>query len=118
MTDAHGIARNTAKRLAPIFGEALPLTVQKVIHGAGAKPGQFDLGAVAALAGIATLIVQCAQFAFDWRKSRGSSGGKDEIEALKRELRLMAAKLDGVSEKDRDAVIEAVAKETGDEGEV
>ncbi len=42
MTDANAIARNTAKRLAPMFGEALPLAVEKIIHGAVGKPGQFD----------------------------------------------------------------------------
>jgi hypothetical protein len=128
MTDAHGIARNTAKRLAPQFGEALPLNVEKVIHGAGAAPGQFDLGALAGLAAIAAFIVQCSQFAFEWRKERrgrkeeakaanDEAGAlKAEIEALKRELRLIAARLEGVDAKARDQVIEAVVKETQDGG--
>ncbi len=111
---ANHIARMSAKRLMPKFGDDLPFAVEKVIQTGTAEPGQFDLGAVAALAGIATLIVQCAQFAFDWKHKNGG-GGKDEIEALKRELRLMAAKLEGVSEKARDEVIEAVAEEV--EGE-
>ena len=45
MTDAQSIARKTAKRRAPKFGDALPLAVEKVI--ADVKSGQFDLGALA-----------------------------------------------------------------------
>ncbi len=111
---ANHIARMSAKRLMPKFGDDLPFAVEKVIQTGTAEPGQFDLGAVAALAGIATLIVQCAQFAFDWKHKNGG-GGKDEIEALKRELRLMAAKLEGVGDEVRGEVVEAVAQEA--EGE-
>jgi len=106
---ANHIARMSAKRLMPKFGDALPLAVEKVIQSAPAERGQFDLGALGAIAGIATLIVQCAQFAFDWRNR---NAGKADIEALKRELRLELGVPEGVSEKARDEVIEAVAEET------
>jgi hypothetical protein len=43
--DAQSIARKTAKRRAPKFGDALPLAVEKVI--ADVKSGQFDPGALA-----------------------------------------------------------------------
>ncbi|MGO8954194.1 MAG: hypothetical protein ACLPWS_14000 [Rhodomicrobium sp.] len=106
---ANHIARMTAKRLMPKFGDDLPFAVEKVIQSDTVEPGQFDLGAVAALAGIATLIVQCAQFAFDWKNR---NGGKMDIEALKRELRLELGLPDGVPEKARDEIIDAVAGET------
>ena len=112
MTDPHGIARKTAKRLAPQFGEALPLTVEKIIHGAVSKPGQFDLGALGALAGIAQLIVQVGYILYELIYKR-----KLDKEALKRELRHELGLPQGVSEKQRDAVIDAAVAETKDEGE-
>ena len=69
---ANHIARMAAKRLMPKFGDGLPFAVEKVIQSDTAEPGQFDLGALAALAGIATLIVQCAQFAFELEKEQGA----------------------------------------------
>lgn len=107
---ANRIARMTGKRLMSKFGDGLPLAVEEVIQTSTTEPGQFDLAALPAGDGIAILIVQCAQFAFDWKHKNGG-GGKDEIEALKRELRLMAAKLEGVGEKVRGEVVEAVAEE-------
>ncbi len=106
---ANHIFRMSAKRLMPKFGDDLPFAVEKFIQSAEADPGQFDLGAVAAVAGIATLIVQCAQFAFDWKNK---NGGKVDIEALKRELRLELGQPEAVTEKVRDEVIDAVAEET------
>ncbi len=145
---ANHIARMTAKRLMPKFGDALPLTVEQVIQSAPAQPGEFiDFGTLAA---IAALIVQCAQLAFDLKSSKGGgekarSGrpegdsanklrssspegdganklrssspegdGADKLdkEALKRELRLELGLPEGVSEKTRDEVIDAVAEET------
>ncbi len=106
---ANHIARMTAKRLMPKFGDALPLTVEQVIQSAPAQPGEFiDFGTLAA---IAALIVQCAQLAFDLKRSKGG-GEKLDKEALKRELRLELGLPEGVSEKTRDEVIDAVAEET------
>ncbi len=171
---ANHIARMTAKRLMPKFGDALPLTVEQVIQSAPAQPGEFiDFGTLAA---IAALIVQCAQLAFDLKRSKGGgkklrssspegdsannlrssspegdsannlrssspegdsanklrssspegdsanklrssspegdSANKLDKEALKRELRLELGLPEGVSEKTRDEVIDAVAEET------
>jgi hypothetical protein len=114
---ANHIARMSAKRLMPKFGDGLPFAVEKVIQSDTAEPGRFDLGALAAIAGIATLIVQCAQFAFDWKRSRSGGEGKPDIEALKealkRELRLeLGLELpEGVGEKARDEIVDAVANE-------
>ncbi len=67
---ANHIARMTAKRLMPKFGDALPLTVEQVIQSAPAQPGEFiDFGTL--VAAIAALIVQCAQLAFDLKRSKG-----------------------------------------------
>jgi hypothetical protein len=108
---ANHIARMSAKRLTSKFGDDLPSAVEKVIQGAQAEPGQFDLiNVLGAIVGIATLVVQCAQFAFDWKRSKG--GGKVDIEALKRELRLELGLPDGVSEQERDEIVDAVADET------
>lgn len=107
MTDVHAIARKTAQRLVPKFGEALPLAVEKVTHGAGAKPGQFDLSALAALAGIAAFILQCVQAAIDWKHRKS---GKQDIDTLKRAL-LELRTPQGVSEEARHKVIDAVAEE-------
>ena len=106
MTDAHDIARNAAKRLAPQFGKDLPLTVEKVIHGA-VKPRQFiDTGALA----LGSFIVSCASFAFNvYINTIGKE--KPDAEALKRTLRLEVRLPEGVSEKTRDAVLSAVAEE-------
>ena len=105
---ANHIARMSAKRLMPKFGGNLPLAVEQVIQSAPAESGQFvDFGA---LAGIAALIVQCAQLAFDLRSK------KLDREALKRELRHELGLPEGVSEKARDEVIEAVLEETEDDG--
>jgi hypothetical protein len=106
---ANHIARMAAKRLMPKYGDGLPFAVEKIIQSDPAEPGQYDLGALAAIAGIATLIVQCAQFAFDWKKSKGE---KFDKEALKRELRLELGLPEGIGEKTRDEVIEEVAEET------
>jgi hypothetical protein len=107
MTDAHDIARATAMRLAPQFGKDLPLTVEKVIHGAAEKPGQFiDMGALA----LAGFIVQCANFAFTvYINTIGKE--KPDAEALKRTVRLEVKLPEGVSEKTRDTVISAVVEE-------
>ena len=111
MTDASEIARKTAKRLSPKYGDALPLTVEKTIHGAAGKPGQFiDIATLV----VAALIVRCAHLAFEWRKSKGGAG-KPDVEVLKLELRLELGRPEGISEKTRDDVIDAVAEET--EGE-
>jgi hypothetical protein len=105
---ANHIARMSAKRLMPKFGDNLPLAVEQVIQSAPAEPGQFiDFGALAA---VATLIVQCAQFAFDLRAK------KLDRKALKRELRHELGLPEGVSEKARDEVIEAVVQEAEDDG--
>jgi hypothetical protein len=107
---ANHIARMTAKRLMPTFGDALALTVEQVIQSAPAQPGQFiDFGALAA---ISALIVQCAQLAFDLRRTDGGGGEKLDKEWLRRELRLELGLPEGVSEKARDEVIDAVAEET------
>ena len=114
---ANHIARMSAKRLMPKFGDGLPFAVEKVIQSDAAEPGQFiDVGALAALA---TLVVQCAQFAFDWKRSRSGGEGKPDIEALKRELRLELGRElpEGVSEKARDEVVEAIAEEMDGEAE-
>jgi hypothetical protein len=112
MTDAHAIARKTAKRLAPQFGGALPLAVEKVIHGADGKAEQFGLEALAALAGIAAFILQCVQAVIDWKRKNKD---KADIEDLKRVL-LELRPPQGVSEKARDEVIDAVVEEVKDEG--
>ncbi len=117
MTDAQGIARKTAKRLTPQFGQALPLAVEKVIHGAGAVSRQFDLGALAALAGIAQLIVQVGYILYELKYKR-ASGEKLDKEALKRELQHELGLPHGVSEEQLNAVIDAAVAETKDEGEV
>ena len=109
---ANHIARMSAKRLMPKFGDGLPFAVEKVIQTGTAEPGQFiDVGTLAALA---TLVVQCAQFTFDWKRSRSGGEGKPDIEALKRELRLELGRElpEGVSEKTRDEIIDDVADET------
>lgn len=114
---ANHIARMSAKRLMPKFGDGLPFAVEKVIQTGTAEPGQFiDVGTLAALA---TLVVQCAQFAFDWKRSRSGGEGKPDIEALKRELRLELGRElpEGVSEKERGEVVEAIAEETDGEAE-
>ncbi len=54
--------------------------------------------------------MQCAQLAFDLRAK------KLDREALKRELRHELGLPEGVSEKARDEVIEAVLEETEDDG--
>ena len=54
--------------------------------------------------------MQCAQFAFDLRAK------KLDREALKRELRHELGLPEGVSEKARDEVIEAVLEEAEDDG--
>jgi hypothetical protein len=107
MTDAHDIARATAKRLAPQFGKDLPLTVEKVIHGAVQKPGQFiDMGALA----LGSFIVSCASLAFNvWINTIGKE--KPDADALKRTVRLEVKLPEGVSEKTHDAVISAVVEE-------
>ena len=110
MTDAHDIARATAKRLAPQLGKDLPLTVEKVIHGA-VKPGQFvDLTIIP----VAAFIVQCAQFIYTMHKD---SLGKENLDtdALKRKLRLELGLPEHVTPKVRDAVINAVIDEVKDE---
>ncbi len=120
---ANHIARMSAKRLMPKFGDGLPFAVEKVIQTGTAEPGQFDLGALAAIAGIATLVVQCAQFAFEWKRSRSGGESKPDIEALKealkRELRLELGRElpEGVGEKARDEVVEAIAEEADGEAE-
>ena len=108
---ANHIARMSAKRLMPKFGDDLPFAVEKVIQSDTAEPGQFvDVGTLAALA---TLVVQCAQFAFEWKRTRSGGEGKPDIEALKRELRLELGRElpEGIGEKERDEVVEAVAEE-------
>lgn len=111
MTPNH-IARMTAKRLMSKFGDGLPLAVEKVIQSETAEPGQF-IGVVEA-ASVAMLIVQCAQFAYEWRRSK-QLAEKSDVEALKRELRLLTAQVEDVSEKTRDDVIEATAEEAESE---
>ncbi len=65
---ANHIARMSAKRLMPKFGDGLPFAVEKVIQTGTAEPGQFiDVGTLAALA---TLVVQCAQF---WKITASTS---------------------------------------------
>ena len=110
MTDAHDIARATAKRLAPQFGKDLPLIVEKVIHGA-VKPGQFiDAGALA----LGSFIVSCASFAFNvYINTIGKE--KPDADALKRTLRLEVKLPEHVTPKVRDAVINAVIEEVKDE---
>jgi hypothetical protein len=99
----------TAKRLMPKFGDALPLTVEQVIQSTPAQPGEFiDFGTLAA---ISALIVQCAQLAFDLKGSKGGGQKLDE-EGLRHELRLELGLPEGVSEKMRNEVIDAVAGET------
>ena len=106
---ANHIARMSAKRLVPKFGDALPLTVEQVIQSAPAQPGHFiDFGALAA---ISALVVQCAQLAFDLKRSKGG-GRKLDKEGLRRELRREFRLPEGVSENTRDVVIDAVAEET------
>jgi hypothetical protein len=106
---ANHIARMTAKRLMPTFGDALPLTVEQVIQSEPAQPGRFvDFGTLAA---IAALIVQCAQLAFDLKRSNGG-GEKLYKGALRRELRRELGLPEGVGEKTRDEVIDAAAAET------
>ena len=88
-----------------------------------AEPGEFiDFGTLAA---ISALIVQCAQLAFDLKRSKngggeklrssspeGDSANKSDKERLRHELRLELGLPEGVSEKTRDVVIDAVAEET------
>jgi hypothetical protein len=106
---ANHIARMTAKRLMPKFGDNLPLTVEQVIQSAPAQPGQFIyFGTQAA---ISALIVQCARLAFDLKRSNGGGENLDK-EALRRELRRELGLPEGVGEKTRDEVIEAAAEET------
>ena len=106
---ANRIARISAKRLMPKFGDALPLTVEQVIQSTPAQPGHFiDFGALAA---ISALVVQCAQLAFDLKKSKGG-GRKLDKKGLKLELRRELGLPEGVGENSRDAVIDAVAEET------
>ena len=108
---ANHIARMTAKRLMPKFGDALPLTVEQVIQSAPAQPGQFiDFGALAA---ISALIVQCSQLASDLKRGNGGDSEKPDKEAMRYELRLELGLPEGVSENTRDEVIDAVAEETG-----
>ncbi len=103
---ANHIARMTAKRLMPKFGDALPLTVEQVIQSAPAQPGEFiDFGTLAA---ISALIVQCAQLAFDLKRT---GGAKLDKEGLRRELRRELGLPEGAGEKTRDEVIDAVAEE-------
>ncbi len=112
---ANHIARMSAKRLMPKFGDDLPFAVEKVIQTGTAEPGQFiDVGTLAA---VATLVVHCAQFAFEWKRSRSGGEGKPDIEALKRELRLELGRElpEGVAGKERDEVVEAIAEEAGAE---
>ena len=46
---ANHIARMSAKRLMPKFGDGLPFAVEKVIQSGTAEPGQFvDVGTLAA----------------------------------------------------------------------
>lgn len=112
---ANHIARTTAKRLMPKFGDGLPFAVEKVIQNdTTEESGQsIDLGTLAA---IATLVVQCAQFAFEWKRSKGGEG-KVDIVALKRELQKKMNQPEGISREVRDDVIEAAAGETGADGE-
>jgi hypothetical protein len=107
MTDAHDIARETAKRLAPQLGKDLPLTVEKVIYGAAEKHGQFiDTGALA----LGSFIVSCASLAFNvYINTIGKE--KPDADTLKRTLRLEVKLPEGLSEKTRDAVISAVVEE-------
>jgi hypothetical protein len=51
-----------------------------------------------------------------WRRSRGDIG-KNDVEALTHELRLLAARLEGLSEKERGEVVEAVAEAAEDDSE-
>ena len=81
---ANHIARMTAKRLMPTFGDPLALTVEQVIQSA--------------LAAISALIVQCAQLAFDLRRTNGGGGEKLDKEWLRHELRLELGLPEGVSE--------------------
>jgi hypothetical protein len=106
---ANHIARMSAKRLMPKFGDALPLTVEQVIQSAPAQPGHFiDFGTLAA---ISALVVQCALLAFDLKGSKGG-GQKLDKEGLRHELHRELGLPEGVSETTRDAVIDAVAEET------
>ena len=108
---ANHIARMSAKRLTPKFGDDLPFAVEKVIQSDTAEPGQFV--GIVEVASVAMFIVQCAQFAYEWRKGRRAAE-KSDIEALRRELRqeLGLDLPEGVGEQRSDEVIEAVAEET------
>ncbi len=83
MTDAHDIAREAAKRLAPSYGASLPMEVEKAIHGAG-KAEQFP--SLGDIAGVASAIIATAALAFqishDWRQDKSPTR-----ETLGRELR-------------------------------
>jgi len=109
---ANHIARMTARRLTPKFGDGLSLAVEKVIQSRTAEPGKF-IGVVEA-ASVAMLIVQCAQFAYEWRRSK-QLADKSDVEALKRELQLLTARVEDVGDKARGEVIEAVAEEAKNE---
>lgn len=106
---ANHIARMTAKRLSSKFGEDLVSTVENVIQSKSARPGKFiDLGTLAA---IAQLILQCAFFAYEWKKDHPGEKLLD-IEALKRMLRLQIERPEEVSETEQEEIIDAVAEET------
>ncbi len=106
---ANHLARMTAKRLSSEFGEALAPTVENVIQSSSARPGQFiDLGALAA---VGQFILQCAYFAYEWKKDHPGEKILD-VEALKRLLRLKIERPEEVSEKEQGQIIEAIAEET------
>jgi hypothetical protein len=105
---ANHIARMTAKRLMPKFGDGLPRAVENLIQSETTEPGQF-IGVVEA-ASVAMLIVQCAQFAYERRRTK-QLAEKSDVEALKHELRLLTAQVEDVSEKMRGEVIDVVAEE-------
>ncbi len=106
---ANHLARMTAKRLSSEFGEDLVPTVENVIQSRSAQPGQFiDLGTLAA---IGQLILQCAFFAYEWKRDHPGEKILDS-EELKRLLRLKIERPEEVSEKEQGQIIEAIAEET------
>jgi hypothetical protein len=72
-----------------------------------------DLGSLAIIAGLATFIVQAAQFAIDWKRKNKTDAPELDIEALKTELETVLGDKKQLSEEQRRKIIEKVAIEVG-----
>jgi hypothetical protein len=105
--DRDEVARQAAGVLAARYGSKLPVEVERQIAtgGAGAKPDQYALAEVLA---IAAFILECVKFGWEIYQNRTS-----DKEALKRTLRLELKAPAKLTISQRDEVIDVVVEQLG-----